>query len=492
MNKKKKGIFTFVILTIVGLTIVMTLTDASAGASPSLITPYVDENDMESINEAFSVDECAPWGFGDHLGIDLFPTGVIGDPNEYKSFQSVCSGTVVSISPYYNPAGGPNGIGQHQVNVEIEYDSTYSVIYAFETWSDIQADGDAQLSNIFSHIELNDIIPQGHIIGELFKAGDAAHIHFGLRENGMDVCPEPYFTPGARISILNVLHKIHPHARMCYGLEATVPTANIVVDGNTADWSGVNVLAWDWQDVFAPDFPGADIQALYLARDATNLYLRLDLWENANPNFGNAPDPYRGRYSFRLENSGPYPDLFLSVAGGYIQWSLGFNGSNGPGTPALLDNRPDLVGVIGNVIEVKVPLWIIGFPTEFQLIYAEVSDCCIDPNNVTVVDETHCISNLHTTYEPIPEPPQQSIQNLISSMNYLPIPKGLKKSLIKKLESALSRIEKGQTHTTINNLNAFIHEINAQRGKKISYEIADQLIAEAQRIIEILQPLEGC
>lgn len=98
---------------------------------------------------------------------------------------------------------------------------------------------------------------------------------------------------------------------------------------------------------------GADIQALYLARDATNLYLRLDLWENANPNLGNAPDPYRGRYSFRLINNGPYPDLFLSVAGGFLQWSLGFNGSNRSCVPALFDDKPNLVGVNVKVIEVQ-------------------------------------------------------------------------------------------------------------------------------------------
>jgi hypothetical protein len=486
MKKKKNIIFWSVALIFLGVVAGMTCLYSGADSSFSLLTPYVNENDMESINEAFSIDECAPWGFGDHLGIDLFPTGTIGNPGEYKSFQSACSGTVISISPYYNPVGGPNGIGQYQVNLEIEYDSTYSVTYAFETWSDIPADGDAQLSNILSHIAVNDIIPQGHIIGELCKAGDAAHIHFGLRENGMDICPEPYFTPSARISILNVLHKIYPHARMCYGLEEIVPSANITVDGNTSDWSGIEVLAWDWQDVFAPDLPGADIQALYLARDAANLYLRLDLWENANPNFGNAPDPYRGRYSFRLINNGPYPDLFLSVAGGYLQWSLGFNGSNGSGTPALLDDRPDLVGVNANVIEVKVPFWIIGYPTVFNRIYAEVSDCCIDPNNVTVLDETHCVSNFSTTHEPTPQTPEESIQSLISSLSFASMPKGLKNSLIKKLESALHWIGKNKVHTAINNLNAFIHHVNAQRGKKISYEIADLLIAKVQEVMDSL------
>lgn len=483
MDKMKKTALCSLILAIMGFFFAKAYINAGGGDSISLIAPYLNENDMESINEAFSIDECAPWGFGDHLGIDFFPTGTIGDPNEYKSFQSVCAGTVVSISPYYNQAGGPNGVGQHQVNVEIGYDPTYSLIYAFETWSDIQADGDAQLSNILSHISESQNIPQGYIIGELVKAGNAAHVHFGLRENGLDVCPEPYFTYGARQSILNILHKIFPYARMCYGLEGTVPMANIVVDGNISDWSGVNVLAWDWDDYSSPDFPGADIQALYLARDATNLYLCLDLWENANPYFGNAPYPYGGRYSFRLINNGPYPDLFLSVAGGYLQWSLGFNGSNGPGTPALLDNRPDLVGVSGDVIEVKVPLPVIGYPTEFQRIYAEVSDCCINLNNVTVLDETHCVSNLHTTYElPSTKTLIKKVE-LYYEMEWIE-KRSIKNRLVRKLKLAEKLIKREKIFAAKALLRTFIIQVRLSR--RINPEAKKYLIDDAEYIISLL------
>jgi len=45
-------------------------------------------------------------------------------------------------------------------------------------------------------------------------------------------------------------------------------------------------------------------------------------------------------------------------------------------------------------------------------------------------------------------------------------------------------LNKGQENAAINKLNAFINQIEAQRGKKITDEEADTLIAEAQRIID--------
>jgi len=77
----------------------------------------------------------------------------------------------------------------------------------------------------------------------------------------------------------------------------------------------------------------------------------------------------------------------------------------------------------------------------------------------------------------------QQTQNLISDVEDLELPDGLEKSLISKLDGAISALEKGQDNAAINKLNAFINEVDAQRGKKITEEQADDLIAEAQRII---------
>ncbi len=63
---------------------------------------------------------------------------------------------------------------------------------------------------------------------------------------------------------------------------------------------------------------------------------------------------------------------------------------------------------------------------------------------------------------------------------------GIKNSLIHKLENALKSLENGNDGTTLNQLNAFINKVEAQRGKAIRVERADEWIAKAELIIEIM------
>ena len=85
---------------------------AAASNGFTLLTPYVHETDMATINEAFSVDACAPWGFG-HGGIDFFPTGNL------KPFRAVSDGTIESIDKLYNAP-----VDKWQVNVNLRIDAT--------------------------------------------------------------------------------------------------------------------------------------------------------------------------------------------------------------------------------------------------------------------------------------------------------------------------------------------------------------------------------
>ena len=61
--------------------------------------------------------------------------------------------------------------------------------------------------------------------------------------------------------------------------------------------------------------------------------------------------------------------------------------------------------------------------------------------------------------------------------------------MTKRLESIMLLISvsllvwSGQYNAAINQLNAFINQVEAQRGKKITDEDADALISAAQRII---------
>ena len=68
----------------------------------------------------------------------------------------------------------------------------------------------------------------------------------------------------------------------------------------------------------------------------------------------------------------------------------------------------------------------------------------------------------------------------------LNLPKGFENSMVSKLENALKSLQKGNYKTAINQLNALINEIEAQRSKKFPEEQAIELIAAVEKIIEYI------
>jgi murein DD-endopeptidase MepM/ murein hydrolase activator NlpD len=172
----------------------------------SMVAPYVNEADIVSINEAYSETATAPWGFA-HQGIDFFPP--VGSLHD---FQAVSSGVVQDVNLWLNTV---NNIWQ--VNISIKYNDTFSVEYGFESMSSVQADGQTQLANIL--VAAGDAVSSGQLIGRLHAAMNGAHVHFSLTENNQFICPEPYFTPSAQASIMNILQNSfpsEPNLQMCY------------------------------------------------------------------------------------------------------------------------------------------------------------------------------------------------------------------------------------------------------------------------------------
>ncbi len=442
---------------------------AAAIVPDSMPTPYVNEADMATINEAFSVDECAPWGFG-HGGIDFFPTG------DLKPFRAVADGVIEDITKLHNVP-----VDKWQVNLNLRIDATYWAGYAFEPMSTFESDADIQLSHIV--VTEGQTVSQGDILGYLLVVGPGAHVHFSIYEVWDAICPDPYFTNAARTSILNVLGWTWPYARICYGLEQPIPAAPILLDGDPLDWAGIAPVAGDWMNDDLLGYSGADLEALYVARSVDNLYLRLDLWDNANPSFENGPSPHEGRYSVQLDTDSPtYPNLYLSVAydidNGW--WALGHNGSNPPGSPPDLEERADLVEVSNGIIEIAVPLSSIGNPTRIDSLRAEVVNCCIVPT-FDVLDETHCVNNLLFTT------PIEGIQALSQYVESLDLHPGTERSLQSKLASALRSLQRDKPRPAANTLGAFIHHVESQRGKKIPTAAADHMISEAEGIITAIE-----
>ncbi|MDE1766331.1 MAG: type VI secretion system tube protein Hcp [Thaumarchaeota archaeon] len=78
--------------------------------------------------------------------------------------------------------------------------------------------------------------------------------------------------------------------------------------------------------------------------------------------------------------------------------------------------------------------------------------------------------------------PAQATQKLTSIINGMSLPGGQANSFDSKLAAVLSSINSDDNKTATNQLNAFINEVNAQAGKKISSSEASQLLLDAQDI----------
>jgi len=110
-----------------------------------------------------------------------------------------------------------------------------------------------------------------------------------------------------------------------------------------------------------------------------------------------------------------------------------------------------------------------------------------DPYNVTM-DADH---NLTAFFVEITPPPIETIDDLIDLVEEFHDlgdidDQEVKLGLLDKLYAAKHQLDKGKTKTVGNILGAFINNLKAQRGKHVSTEAADILIAGAQFIIDNL------
>lgn len=64
---------------------------------------------------------------------------------------------------------------------------------------------------------------------------------------------------------------------------------------------------------------------------------------------------------------------------------------------------------------------------------------------------------------------------------------GVYHSLLSKADTAVSANEQGQIKTSINILNAFINEVNAQNGKSVDSEAAEHMIMHVKSVISSMQ-----
>jgi len=84
---------------------------------------------------------------------------------------------------------------------------------------------------------------------------------------------------------------------------------------------------------------------------------------------------------------------------------------------------------------------------------------------------------------PVSQALSESVTQLISDISKMNLPQGTANSLTAKLNSALSSLSSHQNNVAKAHLNSFISEVDAQSGKKITTDQANELVSAAQNII---------
>lgn len=168
----------------------------------AIIAPYVNESDIISVNEAFSLDANNPyWGFW-HPGVDFMVEKDI-------DVQASYGGTIENLAVEEN-AGQ---MGWH-AGFCINNGTENGICYNLETFSHETSVHDSLVAGL--KISNGSQVNKGDIIGRLIYGGSGAHIDFGVTAPGTRVCPEPYFTAEAKESVLRLIHKTQPTWPMCY------------------------------------------------------------------------------------------------------------------------------------------------------------------------------------------------------------------------------------------------------------------------------------
>ena len=91
--------------------------------------------------------------------------------------------------------------------------------------------------------------------------------------------------------------------------------------------------------------------------------------------------------------------------------------------------------------------------------------------------------------QPVVITPEEAIEDLVEAIEGFdpPLEAGLETSLLSKVNNALAAFGEGNTGAARNILGAFINQVQAQAGKKISQQRAEELIEAADEILDALE-----
>ncbi|HUX19877.1 MAG TPA: hypothetical protein VMW69_01470 [Spirochaetia bacterium] len=153
---------------------------------------------------------------------------------------------------------------------------------------------------------------------------------------------------------------------------STIALRTIAVDGNSGDWGDTLPMMidsqGDWDNLYGSG-QAIDISAVYLAKDSTYLYWRIDLWDGPASSAAN----YGLNIWQGIENS--TESITVSHGAGGVYAAL----EHTDGTGLWLgDPIPDALAAIGSSFEGRVPLASFGnFVSPRAHFYATYSDVAL-------------------------------------------------------------------------------------------------------------------
>ena len=109
-------------------------------------------------------------------------------------------------------------------------------------------------------------------------------------------------------------------------------------------------------------------------------------------------------------------------------------------------------------------------------------------SNVTVTNGVQSGNGLITVTYTSPVDPAQLVSNLQGTVTGFRLPKGLTTALNSKLNAVLDALDADDTAGACDSLQAFVNQVNAQTGKKLTAGQAASLLTQAQNIESTL----GC
>lgn len=169
----------------------------------------------------------------------------------------------------------------------------------------------------------------------------------------------------------------------------------------------------------------------------------------------------------------PFPGSSDNLAPTYINYSIIQGGWTDPNSVGIINTDP---------------LFVDSANGDYHLTSVSPAIDSGDPSSPLDPDGTRADMGAYPFFY-IPLAPTEQLNNLISLVQTFNLQQGITNSLDAKLDaavSALDDINASNNQAAINSLQAFINAVEAQRGNKITNEQADQLIHDAQLIIDNL------